>query len=771
MNAESSSGGHVLDGDPAQLAGGAVLAGRWRIRGHLGRGGMGHVYSADDDVLGVVVALKVLVLRGDPARALDRFRDEARLARRVTHPNVARTYDVGAHDEMRFITMELVDGESLRARLRRERALPVAEVARVCAAAADGLAAAHAVGVVHRDVKPGNVLLAYDRVVLIDFGIATDVLAPSDEGRGVPGTYDYVAPEVLLGAAATAASDVYGLGAMLFEAMAGERPFPGATPRERAHARVRGDAPDLRDRVHVPDDAAALVAACLARAPARRPDAATVARALRDLDAAWDSQRTEILDAPLTRAQRPAGVDGPVLAVLPPRVAGDDPHAQARGVGAVVWEELVDVLATTRGVQVLAARAVDGAAGVDARAAGRDLHADLVLDTSFRVEGEGARPRLRVAARLVDVERGAQRWADAFVVDARKALELEHALANAVAEALRIELTTRAHAPPPPDVVAEWVEVRQAARQGARGEDLPLLARVDACVARAPDFPPAIATRAVAHARAWLFPRHDDDADRATPARAAVADALARAEHVPDTHLAAAIVAEQEGRYGDAAKSLRRAIALAPSCALAHEALGRLEMEAGMVADGARRLRFAASVDPRCASSMSLVARACALRGLDAQTARALARAERATGPGNPELLLLRMRLAVWRGDRLGAAALRDALGAVAERPRLTLGAYLSVATGVDPFALDAYTVTVRAHRSPRWTTTCMQLAAEALAATDPAAAFVRLTRAVDEVLVDVDWMTLCPALAPLREQAGFAALRARVEGRAAEVR
>src|SRR5215212_2860531 len=153
---------------------GQTVAGRYDLIELLGSGGMGQVYRARDRELDELVALKVI--RAELATASDiaaRFRHEVKLARRVTHENVARTFEIGQVDGVMFCTMQLVDGESLAHRLARERRLPAAEAVAIASALCEGLIAAHAADVIHRDIKPANVLIAVDgHVVLADFGIA-----------------------------------------------------------------------------------------------------------------------------------------------------------------------------------------------------------------------------------------------------------------------------------------------------------------------------------------------------------------------------------------------------------------------------------------------------------------------------------------------------------------------------------------------------------------------------------------------------------------------
>jgi Protein kinase domain len=216
---------------------GQLLANRYRIVALLGKGGMGEVYRADDLTLGQPVALKFLPdAAAQSEELLERFRNEVRMARRVSHPNVCRVYDVGEVDGQTFFTMEYVDGEDLAALLRRIGRLPSDKALDIARQLCAGLSAAHSKGVLHRDLKPANIMLdGRGQVVITDFGLAgvADEIRGSEVSSGTPA---YMSPEQLKGTEVTARSDIYALGLVLYEVFTGKRAFDKPDSRARGGA-------------------------------------------------------------------------------------------------------------------------------------------------------------------------------------------------------------------------------------------------------------------------------------------------------------------------------------------------------------------------------------------------------------------------------------------------------------------------------------------------------------------------------------------------------
>ncbi len=273
------------DDNIRSLPAGLRLAGRYRILGLVGVGGMGLVYRAHDEQLDLEVAVKVLRPDVADVRRVARFKQELVLARQVSHPNVVRTHDIGSDGETVFITMDFVAGHSLAQRIAERRRLPPEEVAAIARQIASALTAAHEAGVVHRDLKPGNVLVEDSgRAAIGDFGVARSLAGSGLTLPGtVVGTLDYLSPEQARGEEVDARTDLYALGIILYEMLTGELPFAGGSQAEVLAQRITGSARDLGGAgVAVPRSLAAIVRKLLERDPDRRYQSAR--EVLADLD-------------------------------------------------------------------------------------------------------------------------------------------------------------------------------------------------------------------------------------------------------------------------------------------------------------------------------------------------------------------------------------------------------------------------------------------------------------------------------------------------------
>jgi len=774
--------------------GGELFASRYALLGLVGRGGVGAVYRVRDTLVGDVVALKVLEVGSASApELLERFRREVRLARRISHVHVARTFDLGEHAGRLYLTMEYVEGEDLQALLEREGALAPVRAARIVLALCEGLAAAHAAGVVHRDLKPANVLIeAGGRVVLTDFGIARAVVGEATSHTpGMVGTPLYMAPEQLESGEVDVRADLYAMGLVFYELLTGEPPFSGESAMAVAFARLRQPPPDPRLRASVPDALAEVVLACLARAPADRPAGAlAVAAALRgwlaSLGEPVEWMGTSVPGAmstgrafppvtlPPSGAQPPSGVPHltprtPLhpgeqsLAVLPLRFMG--PREQ-EALGDGVTESLIDLLSRTRGLRVQSSGATARFRQErDPRVAARELGVELLVDGTVQRMGRSVRATLR----LVKGASGTQLWSGRFEDTDDDVFALQDRLAQRVAEVLRNEVLLLSYGDTvPEEAITLYRQVLARQRSTMRGMSDDLTAPLKQVLVLAPDFPPAVALYAVAALRTWFFRMSDKERDWEAESRKSLERASRLAPSLVDTHLARAILATHEGQWREAVVELRATLDMAPAFAPAMQVLGILQCEAGRADEGVERLRLAYALEPGQGIALLEVARCSALRGeYDAYRA-CLEKLE-----AQPRLALvtltLRMRVAAWNGDfdevRRCRERLRDELDPIAAYA----ASYGSVVLGelsVDK-AVAAVDQLLSRRVSPRFALVLCQLAAEQFCLSgDTAHALRYFQRAADALLLDLEWIDRCRALTPLRTLPAFTDARRKVRAR-----
>jgi serine/threonine-protein kinase len=714
---------------PAAAADTPVLGGRYRLLDALGHGGMGVVYRALDLELGEMIAVKFLDTTTPTPDRVERLREEARLARKVTHRNVARIYDIGEDANRWYLTMQLVEGASLRQVLDERKRLPCAEAVGIAAEICEGLAVAHTAGVIHLDLKPENVMLPQGGgVVVLDFGVAR--LASDDRQPGnVVGTPGYMAPEQRFGGPCDARADLYAIGVLLHEMLAGTRAF----------------ADDSLALDGFPPTLVALVARLLAFDPeARPPSARAVADALHGelgvaSTRAWIERRAARLK----------------LAVLPFHGDGDG-----------IVEELVDRLSTLQDATVLAASATARFGDVDPRTAGAQLGVDVVIEGTLRRTGDD----VVVTARLVETAHGTVAWSERFVGTFSEVLHLNEQLARRIAEALRVELGALPFRGVAPDeAVAMYMRARGKLARIELAGPSGAVADLDRVVALAPDFAPAHALRALAYARAWFFALLEDRDDWRARALRALTDATARAPGFPETELATGVFAWQNGELAIAADHLARTLELAPSHPVALEYLGRLLCEGGRPDEGTRFIALACELDPQLWLGLLEVARHYALHRCWHEYETTMAEIER-RGGRTTRVRVLELRIGVWRRSADAVARWADELEVELAMHRI-YKLYAAVALGAEDIGeLDALVSELLAPRVPRrFASFAHQLAAEAAGARgQPERAFHHLEAASDAGLIDLEWLDLCPVLGVTRTMVGFTELRRTVRMRAA---
>ncbi len=732
------------------------LGKRYRILALLGSGGMGTVYRARDEELGVDVALKMM--RRDLAERpeiMARFRREVTLARLVTHKGVARMFDIGEHGTERFLTMELVDGEALSKRLAK-KPLPVAEALGIAGDVCQAIAAAHAAGVIHRDLKPDNVLIAKDgRVVVTDFGIAR-ALSESSSTLGGLGTPAYMAPEQVDGGVIDGRADLYALGAMLFELLTGHWPFEGDSIVAVASARLVQPPPDPRSRrPELPATVAALVLRLLARSPDDRPRTADDAGAA--IAAARASLTPGATPTPAPRPAPPLAVPRATertVAVLPFRNTGEAAHDF---LADEITDEVIDALSMSGTLRVRPRSAVRrfGSAEREARDIGAELGVQVVVEGSVRRLDE----RLRVNARATSVTDGFQLWARRFEQPVTRALEVADEIAGAIAELLATERTSGPRdAPSSQEALELYLQGRREYRALYPPNQARAIAFFERAQALSPDDPTVLAALGCALARQAHWGRVPFER-----ARAVAAAAVARAPSLAEAHLAMAMALRDE-HAAAAMRALRPAISLAPGLPEVQLIVGTLLAEAG-AEEGLTWLTAALAADPGLPLGHDTVCRIHALRG-DVERANAVfdanvAGPERPIGPST-------WRHPLWFQDRARAAAAAARVAAFDDPfARMTRGALVILDGGSADVIKTALHDAFAAFEDPF--VLLMKTELE-LVAGRHAEAISLFQRAVEGGLADLAWTDGCPLLAPVRDDGRFVAGRAVVEGRAAEV-
>ena len=758
---------------PTPVAEHATIADRYEILGMLGAGGMGSVYRVRDTHLDEIVALKLL--RPDLADApemLDRFRREVRLARKVTHRNVARTYDIGEHEGGLLLTMELVEGESLATRLSHGGAMSIDAAIGVALDVCAGLAAAHDAGVVHRDLKPDNILLARDgRAVITDFGIARAHARGDDGGRtqGFVGTPAYMAPEQVEGdAEIDGRADLYALGTVIYEMITGSRAWPAPSPLIAAVARLTSPPPDPRAiRASVPDDLAGVVLKLLARRPDARFASADEVRAA--LGAVRPAATPSIvLRSATTPIASPLAPSDRTVAVLPPRALGVDEYLVDG-----LLEDLVDTLAMTRGLRVRPSGATlryKGSA-IDAREAGRELGVQVVVEASVRAMGT----TLRVAARLVSVADGFSIWSRRFDRPASEILAVSDDVARAIAEALTADLDAPSRGDAPDTMGAElYLRARGELRAAWHvSERIVRVAEMfDEAIARCPRDPHVLAGGALAHARVAFFVSGEAAASQSETARDLAERAIALAPQLAEPWIALATLRREVYDEVGAVRALSSAIRLAPESAEARATLGRVLMEAGDLTDGIALVESALELDPSNDEPRWDLARALAFRG-DFTSCFELIGHPVTTDGARIMRAYVGARLALWM-PRGTAPATDDTWPGDGIVSRSTAVIHGVLRHRRLPDEGRAYITSNIASANARIGALSAQVLTElemSLDAPSVERALGYARRAIERGLFDVAWMDGCPLLAPLRREDAWPALREVVDARAARIR
>jgi serine/threonine protein kinase len=552
--------------------------GHYEITDAIGVGGMGEVYQATDTNLKRQVAIKVLPAAvSDDADRLVRFRREAQVLASLNHPNICVLYDLGEHDGQPFIVMELLRGETLRARLARAP-LSVDEALDVTLQLADGLDAAHAEGIIHRDIKPANVFLT-DRgtAKLLDFGLARSQEVPSGSaltvdgltGAGmVLGTISYMSPEQARGETLDARSDLFSLGVVVYEMLTGQPAFTGHTSAvvfERLFHQVL--APPTRLNAALPGDVDGLADRLLAR------DRASRFASARELKTSLEKLRTGVA----SRVETTAESQRKSIAVLPfeNRSADADSDYFCDG----LTDEIITDLSQVRSLRVISrnSSALFKGSGRDLKTVASDLRVRYVLEGTVRQAGDA----VRVTVRLLDPILDEHLWAEKYSGRLEDIFEIQERISRQIVAALQMQLSPE--------------------------EDRKLAER---------PFDNLAAFEAYHRAHWEIYKFTEAGLDRALEL---IHDALTRvgdnellyaAMGVVYRHYVNAALRSDDGYIARAEECAAKVFALNPESAAGHELLGLIRLTQGRTAEGIRSLRRALDLQPHSSFALSELNRA-----------------------------------------------------------------------------------------------------------------------------------------------------------------
>ena len=615
--------------------------GPYEILAPLGAGGMGEVYRARDTRLDRDVAVKVLPEQTarDPA-ALARFEREAKAVAALSHPNILSVYDVGRHEDISYVVMELLEGETVRQRINRS-ALPARKAVDVGIAIADGLSAAHTRGVIHRDLKPENVFLTADgHVKILDFGLArstgpvTHDLASSPtltiETRpgAIIGTLCYMAPEQIRAQVTDARTDIFAFGCVMYEMLTGKRAFLGETAADTMTAILKDEPKSVRTiSTAVAPELERLIDRCIEKRPEQRfQSASDLAFSLRTMHSqtgvaaahtgSGASRFTRVGVAMVVVAALAIGAFAVLrelrnkspdarptidsIAVLPLENVSRDPEQEYFVDG--MTEALISDLAKIGGLKVISRTSVMRykATTKSLPDIAKELKVDAVVEGSVQRAGD----RVRITAQLIHAATDEHLWTESYDRDLSDVLRLQSEVARTIAQEIKVKLT-----PQEQDRIAAARPINPAAHEAylkgrfywnKRTPDglRKAVEYFEQAIALAPDWPLGYAGLADAYLlMPWYSNMRPSEAN--PKARTAAAKALEMDESLAEAHATMGIIAADYDRdWPTAEREFRRALALSPNYATAHQWYGLQLRFRGRHAEAMSEATKAQELDP-----------------------------------------------------------------------------------------------------------------------------------------------------------------------------
>jgi serine/threonine protein kinase len=425
------STGTATMGAPAQKLGlGSLFADRYQIIEELGKGGMGRLYRALDLKLQEEVALKIIKPEiASDRETIDRFSNELKLARKISHKNVGRMYELMEDEGAHYITMEYVAGQDLKGLIRQSGRLTVETAISIARQVGEGLAEAHRQGVVHRDLKPKNILIDRDGTAkIMDFGIARSLQAKGITVEGmIIGTLGYMSPEQVEGKPIDARSDIFAFGCVLYEMLTGKSAFGRETTSETIAAILHEDPPPLsKSGIAIPEELQRIISRCLEKDPERRfPSMNEVVSLLTRAEQSAARQEKETREIS--------------VAVLPFVNMSSDRENEYFSDGLA--EELINSLLKIEGLHVVSRTSSFAFKGknLDIRQIAEKLNVGTILEGSVRKSGN----KLRITAQLIKASNGFHLYAETFDRELKDVFEIQNEIAQSIAKVLRLVLTSQ----------------------------------------------------------------------------------------------------------------------------------------------------------------------------------------------------------------------------------------------------------------------------------------------------------------------------------------
>jgi len=599
--------------------------GPYEILSPLGTGGMGEVYKARDSRLDRDVAIKVLPesLLSD-GEALARFEREAKAVAALSHPNILAIHDFGRERGIAYAVMELLEGETLHERLDAG-AIPQRKALEYALQIAQGLAAAHEKGIVHRDLKPQNVFVTRDGLVkILDFGLAKVASPSASEGGSqapttpgtrtgmILGTVGYMSPEQVRGSAADHRSDIFSLGALLYEMLTGERAFRRESDVETMMAILREDPLEAAAGKALPSELEEIVGHCLEKSPEERfQSARDLAFALRvaerDGRGSTSGRPESGARSGPRAAATPAEASQASIAVLPLRNMSADPENEYFSDG--MTEEIINALTKIEALRVASRTSAFAFKGKDedVRKIGAALGVKTVLEGSVRQSGK----KIRVTAQLIDVADGYHLWSERYDREMEDVFEVQDEISRAIAAMLKVRLLPAEEA----SLSSRGTENVEAYNDYLKGryhfnrrEPPEAVAEFERALARDPDYTDAYTGLADAYC-IYGFYGGIPTLDAFERARAAAEKAHELEPESADVHVSLALVEHYYGWDMEREEAeLRRAIQLAPRSAPAYSWLGLCLAFARGGAEAVEMARHATALEPLSANAQANVA-------------------------------------------------------------------------------------------------------------------------------------------------------------------